>query len=284
MTGLEIGLLIIGAVFFIGSFFISEKISSSDMNEISGLSEDQIKALVEKQLNDADSKIDQTISDKVDEKSEEFIAEADKETNNRIMSIGEYADSVYDSMTKTHDEILFMYQMLNDKQETMTKLTKSLGEAESHVRELLSESEKQREATAAGQNDTGVPAPADDSAKETETDDNPVFPPLPQQDSEVKSEEEPESKKEEEAMVISDLKAQDKEASDNNKACADKPQNSEKTKNSSQEDTKKIREKVISMYHQGYSLLDIAKETGKGIGEVTLILELFDEKEEEASE
>ena len=38
------------------------------------------------------------------------------------------------------------------------------------------------------------------------------------------------------------------------------------------------------MYHQGYSLLDIAKETGKGIGEVTLILELFDEKEEKASE
>jgi uncharacterized protein YneF (UPF0154 family) len=284
MTGLEIGLLIIGAVFFIGSFFISEKISSSDMNEISGLSEDQIKALVEKQLNEADTKIDKAISDKVEEKSEEFIAGADKETNNRIMSIGEYADSVYDSMNKTHDEILFMYQMLNDKQETMTKLTKSLGEAESHVRELLSESEKQKESPAVVQSYTKAAVTEGEGVKEAEQNEESAFPPLPQVTSEDKSEDEPELRNEDAAQAISDLKAQDKEASEDSVPETEKSSEGGEKKDSNQADTKKIREKVISMYHQGYSLLDIAKETGKGIGEVTLILELFDEKEEEASE
>ena len=283
MTGLEIGLLIIGAVFFIGSFFISEKISPSDMNEISGLSEDQIKALVEKQLNDADDRIDKAISDKVDEKSEEFIAGADKETNNRIMSIGEYADSVYDSMNKTHDEILFMYQMLNDKQETMTKLTKSLGEAESHVRELLSESEKQKNLIIE-QNNVNPAVQVDDSIKETNQTDNSVFPPLPQVKTEAQSSDEPDLKKEEAAEALSDLKAQADDNSEDNIPDAKKAEKKEESKSSNQADTKKIREKIISMYHQGYSLLDIAKETGKGIGEVTLILELFDEKEEKASE
>ncbi len=283
MTGLEIGLLIIGAVFFIGSFFISEKISSSDMNEISGLSEDQINALVEKQLNEADSKIDKAISDKVEEKSEEFIAGADKETNNRIMSIGEYADSVYDSMNKTHDEILFMYQMLNDKQEVMTKLTKSLGEAESHVRELLSESEKQKNITVE-QSSAKPSAPIDDKINEDEQTDNSAFPPLPQVKTEAQSSEEPDIKKEEAAEVLSDLKAQVDENTSDKKTDAKKAEKKEESKSSNQADTKKIREKIISMYHQGYSLLDIAKETGKGIGEVTLILELFDEKEEKASE
>lgn len=283
MTGLEIGLLIIGAVFFIGSFFISEKISSSDMNEISGLSEDQIKALVEKQLNEADDKIEKTISDKLDEKTEEFMAGADKETNNRIMSIGEYADSVYDSMNKTHDEILFMYQMLNDKQEVMTKLTKSLGEAESHVRELLSESEKQKELFA-GQNQIKEAPVYEDSRNESEKIEENSFPPLPQVVPEEQSKEEPESKNDQAAEAISDLKAQDNEAIKNDKQDSGKAVKKEEVKASNQADTKKIREKIISMYHKGYSLLDIAKETGKGIGEVTLILELFDEKEEKASE
>ena len=81
MTGLEIGLLIIGAVFFIGSFFVSEKLSSSDMSEIESISEDQIKVLIEKKLQDASSRIDDTLSEKLTEKTEEFEAGADKETN-----------------------------------------------------------------------------------------------------------------------------------------------------------------------------------------------------------
>ncbi|MDD6551291.1 MAG: DUF6115 domain-containing protein [Lachnospiraceae bacterium] len=281
MSGLEIGLLIIGAVFFVGSFFVSEKLSSSDMDEIKGLSEDEMKALLEKNLKEADEKLDKALSEKIDEKTEEFAAGADKETNNRIMSIGEYADSVFDSMSKTHDEIVFLYQMLNDKQEQMTKLTKTLGEAESHVRELLTEAERQKEEA-----ERIAKAPVRTAPVTIEKAPEPVvahtdtsaFPPLPEVSDKPADEEEQSSEDSgaQETAVLSDLKAQ---AGEENST----PQQKEDSRQASdQADTKKIREKIISMYHQGYSLLDIAKETGKGIGEVQLILELFDEKDEEA--
>lgn len=278
MSGLEIGLLIIGAVFFVGSFFVSEKLSSSDMDEIKGLSEDEMKALLDRNLKEADEKLDKALSEKIDEKTEEFAAGADKETNNRIMSIGEYADSVFDSMSKTHDEIVFLYQMLNDKQEQMTKLTKTLGEAESHVRELLTEAERQKDALIEARKTPVQPvAPVPRVQKviepvQTKTDTS-AFPPLPETPETVDSQ--PSKETSEEKAVLSDLKAQDDTPAPKKEEAPAKPE-------VEQSDSKQIREKILSMYHQGYSILDIAKETGKGMGEVQMILGLFDEKDEEA--
>lgn len=261
MTGLEIGLLIIGAVFFVGSFFVSEKLSSSDMSEIEGLSENEIQVLLDRKLKETDARVEETISKKIDEKNEEFAAGADKETNNRIMSIGEYADSVFDSMNKTHEEILFMYQMLNDKQESLTELTKTLGEAESHVRELLTESERQKELL-------------DRRAEEKEPEPAAYVPEI--------SPEEPE-KPEPEKNVPTDTADSIPEESALPKESALEKHSAKKKEEHDKADTKKVREKVINMYHQGYSVLDIAKETGKGMGEIQLILELFDDKEEASS-
>ena len=47
MTMIEIILLLVGCVFMIGSFFISEKLSSSELNKIAELSEDELKIFKE---------------------------------------------------------------------------------------------------------------------------------------------------------------------------------------------------------------------------------------------
>ena len=41
MTGVEIILLLIGAVFMIGSFFVAEKLLPSELNQIARLSENE---------------------------------------------------------------------------------------------------------------------------------------------------------------------------------------------------------------------------------------------------
>ena len=41
MTGIEITLLLIGIIFMIGSFFITEKLSGSDLNKVSEVSEEE---------------------------------------------------------------------------------------------------------------------------------------------------------------------------------------------------------------------------------------------------
>lgn len=80
--------------------------------------------------------IEAAIDSKMDQKMEELDVRSDKETNNKIKQISEYSDSVLDSMNKSHDEIMFMYDMLNEKQEKTTELTKNLQAMESEVRML----------------------------------------------------------------------------------------------------------------------------------------------------
>ena len=259
MTGLEIGLLIIGAIFFVGSFFIAEKLSDSDMNEIEGMSEDQIRILLEKKIGEASLQIDKLISEKTDTKLEEFEAGADKETNERIMSIGEYADSVFKSIDKTHGEILFLYQMLNDKQEALTRMTKTLGDAESHVRELLLEAKK-----------TGQASPIKEKPKKQKTDEESA------PDTEAV-----EVRTEESGKERHEPAAPDEASSDEEKSGDDSGDDKSKGQNERLTDQEKaaIKEKVISMHREGYSELEIARETGKGMREIQMILDLFADKE-----
>ena len=142
MEYLEIGLLILGALFFIGSFFLQEKLSSSDVDEIKKMSEKQIGVLMEKQLRDADMKIDGHIGETLNASLEKLERESDKETNEKLMQIGEYSDSVMEKMGKTHEEIMFIYQMLNEKQDKLTQLTKDAQDYESHLRSITEEMSK----------------------------------------------------------------------------------------------------------------------------------------------
>jgi chromosome segregation ATPase len=145
MTGLEIGLLLIGALLVEASFFMTKKFSDSDIDELQKMSESQIKVILEKQLKEADGVIEAAIDSKMDQKMEELDVRSDKETNNKIKQISEYSDSVLDSMNKSHDEIMFMYDMLNEKQEKTTELTKNLQAMESEIRMLKDAIEKKVE-------------------------------------------------------------------------------------------------------------------------------------------
>ena len=39
------------------------------------------------------------------------------------MAINEYSDTVLDSINKAHNEIMFLYSMLNDKHDELTRLS-----------------------------------------------------------------------------------------------------------------------------------------------------------------
>ena len=115
MTMIEIILLLVGCVFMIGSFFISEKLSSSELNKIAELSEDELKKIIEREVNNAGTQMDEVIEQKIEEAGEQAERAMEKESNEQIMQIHEYSETVMESMKKTHDEIMFLYSMLNDK-------------------------------------------------------------------------------------------------------------------------------------------------------------------------
>ncbi len=128
MAVLEIALLIIGVVLLIGSFFITEKLSNTEVQKMAELSDDEIKKILEKRLQAADERIDGKIEDAIDNSIGKVERSLDKETNEKIMAIHEYSDTVMDEMNKTREEITFLYSMLNDRHGEMTEMAGSLKE------------------------------------------------------------------------------------------------------------------------------------------------------------
>ena len=126
MVTVEIILILIGVVFLIGSFFVKDKLSQKDVEKIAELSEDEINIIVKKQLNKAEGIIEDKIDEKIDEAQEKTVRAMEKESNEKIMSISEYSDTVLESMNKTHNEIMFLYSMLNDKHKDLSDFANSL--------------------------------------------------------------------------------------------------------------------------------------------------------------
>ena len=140
MTGLEITLLLVGIVFMVGSFLITERLSGSELNKVSELSEDEIRRILERELTSAQQKIDtqieQSIVNSIEQSSDRVDRALDKETNEKIMAISEFSDTVMENMNKTHNEIMFLYSMLNDKHTELTGMAADLQRLAADVRSL----------------------------------------------------------------------------------------------------------------------------------------------------
>lgn len=138
MTGVEVLLLVIGVVFFIASFFITEKLTPGELNKIGELSNDEIQKVMQRELEKVSGEIEGRVEEKMEEALMNSEISMEKEANERITSIGEYADTVVESMNKTHNEIMFLYSMLNDKHVELTQFS-------SELQELASDLEKKNE-------------------------------------------------------------------------------------------------------------------------------------------
>ena len=141
MTGVEITLILVGIIFVLVSFFVQEKLTPKDVQEITRLSEKELKIIVERELKNANDKVEDAIDAVVEQSQENAKRLMEKETNEKIMAINEYSNTVIESMNKTHNEILFLYNMLNDKHTELTGLASQLM---THLTETVKEPELAR--------------------------------------------------------------------------------------------------------------------------------------------
>ena len=179
MTGIVFFLLLTGVVFMVGSFFITERLSPSELNKIAELSKDELGRIIDGALADAKSKVEESIEAQIDASSEQVERALEKETNEKIMAISEYSDTVMENMNKTHNEIMFLYNMLNDKHTELTGLAKDLQKIAANVKSIQEGMAKKKAAEPAP-----VPKP-EPAAKKVETKEQEV--PV------LKKEEEPET-------------------------------------------------------------------------------------------
>lgn len=246
MTALQIILLIIGVIFFIGSFFVTEKLSSSDIEQLRKIGEKEIRIMIEKELTAGQAGLESKINDQVNIAADEFERSTDKETNEKIMSISEYSNTVLNTMNEesnkalkamneTHDQIMFLYNMLNEKQEKATQLTQEMQTAESNLLEIKDHIQSLGERYEVT---------------------------LKQMD-EINDQEMQKQKAKEEMQGLKNAFMakiiEDQDPEDASKTTDDKSQ-------------------ILQMYKEGYSEVEIAKRIGKGLGEIKLILGLFEEE------
>lgn len=126
MSGIEIVILIVGVIFVLGSFFVGEKFSSKDVEQIAMLSKEQLNRIVEKELQHAGDRIQNTVDDTIENSVMKIERMMDKEANQKIMSISEYSDTVLAEINKAHSEVMFLYSMLNDKYQEMTDMSNQI--------------------------------------------------------------------------------------------------------------------------------------------------------------
>lgn len=135
---LEIVLLIAGVIIFTGSFFLplgGEKNTGIDQKA----AKEEIHGLVEEEMNNVRSKM----QGKMEETSEDAIEKAERAlerlTNEKIMAVNEYSDTVLQEIHKNHEEAMFLYDMLNSKhaniKDTVSKMDKAVKAAENKTLE-----------------------------------------------------------------------------------------------------------------------------------------------------
>lgn len=150
MGMLEVVLLIAGIVIFVGSFLLPTGKESGINKEAA---KEEIKGLVEEEMQTVRSQM----QDKMDETSEDALEKAERSlerlTNEKIMAVNEYSDTVLQEIHKNHEEAMFLYDMLNNKhaniKDTVSKMDQAVKAAENQAKIKTEElREQQMEKTA----------------------------------------------------------------------------------------------------------------------------------------
>lgn len=149
MGTLEIVLLIAGAIIFIVSFILPanrEELSQ----ETRELAQNEIKMLVLQEINGVKGRVDDVVDEAVDGAMETTERSLEKLSNEKIMAVSDYSDTVLKEIHKNHEEVMFLYDMLNNKHTSLKNTVTQINETVSQVNDTVKNvKESRRDAEAA---------------------------------------------------------------------------------------------------------------------------------------
>lgn len=289
MNWLQIVFLIGGIVVFVLSFILPEK--KGDVADEKKQRE-QIQKMVDEQLKSAKEKLTESVDETVAEAVEKAERSLERVSNEKIMAVNEYSDTVLQDINKNHEEAVFLYSMLNDKHDniksTVASVEQSTKEAKKAVHEVNQAKEavmsvkevfdaveraeaESRIATADKAGDEDAVETVIIDGKETSVD-------------EIYAELFPEKKENSEEAIIAKIANKD----------ANSTESKEKKTTTRKKTTKAVKkdnvsmptfagaggqgnhnEKILALHNEGKSNVAIAKELGLGVGEVKLVIDLY---------
>lgn len=243
MTAIEIVLCLAGIVLCIISFLLPDKqkvVGEPDEK----LVEAMVKALVEEEISGVKTRLEEMQEETISYGMEKTERSLEKITNEKILAVSEYAETVIEDINKNHKEVMFLYDMLNSKhenlKETVVEVSQTAKEAEKTV-QVLEDTAKKVETTL--------------QAKDEPEEEQDAFTPL-------------------DVIDFSNLSP----VKERKKNPAKRQQEEKESKISIQfegSDNKNSNEKILELHDMGKSNMAIAKELGLGVGEVNLVIDLY---------
>lgn len=231
MIGVQIFLLIVGILIVVISFIFGELLSTKD-SDTPSVDKDMVNKVTREIVV---REVEYELANVIDEKVENTEAELDKITNEKIMSLGSYSDNVMEEINKNHMEVMFLYNMLTEKEETLKDTIRDIEALKTSVKQMAIANDFAKTAAAK------KAARAEAKPKKSEPADDEI--------SQMLAEVEPEENVVEKS-------------------------NDEPIKNAGAEGTNN-NQKILELYNKGMSNIEIARELGLGIGEVKLVIGLF---------
>lgn len=260
MYGFEIILIVVGLAIIVVSFLLTDKGA-----QVTGYAVDE--SVIDKELEKIDSKVDSII----DARREEIIETTDDKlsdaSNEKIMEFKEYTDQVIEKIDRNHQEVVFLYDMLDKKNNELKETLKLFNDSKAQLEGMLTETEKYVAANVNNSNQTAKKT--EDIRKGTA--------------SQVNKEVASQSVKDTNMATVSENRktsgktSQDKKSKVTKNTKAETSKVSEKTsvKDGSGVDSQDDNDKILALYKQGKSIVEISKLLGRGQGEVKLIINLY---------
>ncbi len=141
-------LLGLGVIVFILSFILPErkqKLHEADRK----LGEELLRELLEEQMKDVKVKVSEVVEEVITQATEKVERSMERIANEKIMAINEYSDTVLESIHKNNEEVVFLYDMLNDKHKNLKEIAAEVDKRIKAVRESVQESAREIEESAA---------------------------------------------------------------------------------------------------------------------------------------
>lgn len=254
MGATEIVLIVLGILVFVLSFVIpakKEKISSESLKD----AKEEIQKIVNEAVKEANSNIEDNVKEVSDYNIEKAERAMERLCNEKIMAINEYSSTVLESIDKNHQEVMFLYDMLNEKHNTVKEaaatVDKTVKEAKQTAKDVAVEIKDVKEEIA--QNNV-------EAVNEIVNDDKPEDNVVKQLDI-IKT-----TKVKKSTPRKKTAKPKDAEGPDLNIGSLNVKKDGGRNSN----------ERILQLHNAGKSNVAIAKELGLGIGEVKLVIDLFE--------
>lgn len=280
MDILQIVILGLGAILFTVSFFIPDK--QPNPKETKEKEEKIFKELMQRELPDIRKKMDEEVQESIERVKENTQRQMERLTNEKMMAINEYSDTVMTEIHKNHEEAVFLYDMLNNKHAQVKNTAAELAQIIKQSKQVQSavKSTKAKEEKNAGeissakgsrkkasQEEKTPAAKTTEQATEQTVTQTAAFEPMEAEKLEkiALGKNVSEQDKAQAALPVAEEKDHAEKNAANNVEILFATEGNEENSN----------DRILELHKAGKSNMAIARELGLGIGEVKLVIDLF---------